>query len=179
MSSGLLCIKITIIMEKRIFRGRRLKINLSLLLVSLCFFSVYGQDQSPEATEPGPPELALLIKGPVLTSGIPFLSPNGLAAYTGKYRMGDDEITVFFTREDIVIPENWKPRECSGADVLAFPFREGSGYLLRSNSNWVVFVYFEGPEEYHCLFLRTFYNRLNYFQQISDVFSFPAVLELQ
>ncbi len=133
----------------------------------------------PGYSQDGEPELALLERGPVFTEGIPFLAPNVLEAYMGRYRIGEASVIVYFSREPVITPGNWEPFRCGTRDYLTFLYKEGKGYFLESPKGWVVFIYFEIIDENHCRFTESFFNRLNYFLSISDTFSLPAVFELK
>ncbi|MBI9104470.1 MAG: hypothetical protein JEY99_18795 [Spirochaetales bacterium] len=162
-------------MNRRVLFMRFTMIILFLLIMP---FLISGQEAADGAGDEDLPSLALLIQGPLFTEGIPFLAPNGLPSWSGRYLLGDEEIVVYFSWEQLIIPEDWETFNCSRENYPGIPFRAGQVYYITSPKGWAVFIYFAEAESDHCRFIDRFLNRLNYFLGISDTFSLPAVIEL-
>lgn len=144
-----------------------------IALAVLFLFSVpfsYGEEEQKPV---------LLVSGPEYTLGIPFLPPNALPAWKGRYLFKEETILVYYSTEDIILSGGWKSFFCGSREYRTAPYDAGVVAFIESPRGWSVFLFFKNKETPDCTFLEPFFNRLNYFLGISEVFSFPAVIEIQ
>ena len=74
-------------------------------------------------------EVSILVRGPVKSIGFPLLYPNAIETWSGYYRYMESEVVVFFTRENIFIPNEWESTICGeikgfSPDDLSFFYKD-------------------------------------------------------
>lgn len=125
-------------------------------------------------------ELGVLLRGPLVKKGIPFLYPNALPVFYGEYTYRKEKILVYFTEKEIVRSDSWQPFECPERTLYRLEREEKLLLYFRNENGWSVF--FSLPEKIKtpCRFINTFLDRFLYFRSISrdrNIATFPAVLE--
>jgi hypothetical protein len=142
-----------------------------------------------DALKPG---RAVLVEGSAPVKGLPGFGRNALSALYGKYAypQGSDvpplEVSVWFTREILVMPATWGKGACRtvppGFSMLAAP-PEADGSVLWSLAGieYTLFVRIPAGMADPCAFIAVFADRFSFFYRYTtrpeDV-SFPAILEL-
>ena len=119
---------------------------------------------------------AVLVKGPVESRGFPLIYPNALELWSGYYRYLGKEVIVSFTRKDILLPNEWVSKICSGIEGVS-PGKESFFYRAK---DWAVLFQFSPDLAVDCVFINTFIIRLKYFLRDSspeDPPLLPAILE--
>lgn len=152
-------------------------------LVLLCLVVNFPLDGSE-------PDVAILVRGPVKSMGFPLLYPNAIDIWSGYYRYMESEVIVSFTRENILIPNEWESAVCVeikgfSPDKLSFFYKDNEWSLLFqfpapppmgiSNSN--VQVPLVGNP---CTFINKFIIRFKYFIRDASPQApplLPAILE--
>jgi hypothetical protein len=132
---------------------------------------------------------AILDRGPLAVHGLPFFPPNALQAYLGEYVVGAAgrdagglRVTVYFTREPLVLPAGWRPASC-GQEALLRVSGEGEPsfcYVEPGEEGFALFLSFPGESFPWCPWSQAFLQRLRYllaFSQGSPEIPFPAVFE--
>ncbi len=143
-----------------------------ILILFFILFPVSGKET----------EISSLIRGPVKSPGFPLIYPNAIETWYGYYRYMENEIIISFTRENILIPEEWNQvllGELEGVspDPFSFYFRDDNWSLL-----------FQFPRESgitidtnsYSVFADKFVTRLRYLLRDSDGVDtplLPAILE--
>ena len=118
---------------------------------------------------------AVLVRGPVESKSFPLIYPNALALWSGYYRHLEKEVIVSFTRNNILLPNEWESRICNGIEG----FSPGNESFFYKDTDWAVLFQFS-PDAADCVFITTFIIRLKYLlRDISpeDPPLFPAILE--
>lgn len=142
-------------------------------------------------------DIAVLVRGPVKSMGFPSLYPNAKETWSGYYRYLELEVVVSFTREDILLPAEWKAYSCEKLEgfspeknsfyygtadwSLLFNFQNSVGEPVEyfSTENVRVPLVITLPED-PCTFIDTFIIRLKYFLRDADPKNpplLPAILE--
>lgn len=133
-------------------------------------------------------DVAILVRGPVKSMGFPLLYPNPIEIWTGYYRYMELDVIVSFTREDILIPKEWKSIICE--EIKGFSPDEDSFYY--KDNDWSLLFQFAshpsgappagvlsvGPPD--CTFINKFITRLRYFLRDAPPREpplMPAILE--
>ncbi len=67
--------------------------------------------------------------------GFPLLYPNAIEIWSGYYRYLESKVIVSFTRENILIPNEWESTVCGeikgfSPDDLSFFYKDNDWYLL-------------------------------------------------
>ena len=164
--------------------------KMGMSIIILCFiasFSLVGAET----------DIAILVRGPVKSTGFPLLYPNAMDIWTGYYRYKESEVIVSFTREDIFIPDEWEFAVCD--ELEGFSPEENSFYY-RSNDWSLLFQFSDSiklslhvipidnvrvplagtlPTD-QCTFINKFITRLKYFLRNADPKDpplLPAILE--
>ena len=173
-------------------KEKRLSILFVFLLSSALIFGGGGKElprtsaeTSPEQATAGPSDTALLESGPVTRYGILVLPANAIRHEEGIYTDGPATLTVRYTEDEILIPEDWVTSVCGSSQSsirLRFTLEDSwLHFVYTGPENWVVF--FEIPDDYEktCAFIERFLQRLRYFKSVSDgsgSVSFPAIVEV-
>lgn len=121
-------------------------------------------------------EIAVLVRGPVESMGFPLIYPNALEVWFGYYRYLKSEIVVSFTRNNIMLPEEWENVMCN--TIKGFSPDQGSFFY--EDTEWSVLFQFPTEVPMDCVFVNTFIQRLKYFLRDSPPQSpplLPAILE--
>lgn len=123
---------------------------------------------------------ALLVKGPYLVRGIPFLDPNSLPAYRGEYQTQEGRLEVLFTRQPLVLPQEWKSQRCGKLRLVQVPWENGYTVCYQDEKGFFLFFSFSFAGPGRCAFIESFLQRflylLSFVQNEVDV-PLPAVLE--
>lgn len=164
-------------MNRRAFKG--ILFFLTALLVPGIFLGAQETPATPSAPEgdagTGP---ALLLQGPELVRGLPFLGDNAIPARRGSYGYKGARVLVYYTQEAVMIPSGWEEFDCRGTVYRKGVYDGGWVYARTDPQGWSEFVFFGDDTLRVCDFLETFLSRFNYFRGLSGTFSFPAVLEI-
>ncbi|MCK5199542.1 MAG: hypothetical protein KAR21_14380 [Spirochaetales bacterium] len=156
-------------------------------LVLLCLVVIFPLDGSET-------DVAILVRGPVKSMGFPLLYPNAIDIWSGYYRYMESEVIVSFTRENILIPNEWEFAVCGeikgfSPDKLSFFYKDNEWSLLfqfpapppespsTSISNPNVHVSLVGTP---CTFIKKFIIRFKYFIRDASPQApplLPAILE--
>ena len=115
-------------------RAPRFRLVSAVAFAAVCLLAVgaaaplYAQEQLTRA---------VLESGPTAVKGIPVYAPNRISAFRGEYSLEGEQGTteartlrVLYTRQDLLIPQNWIRRRC-GVDarrallIAALHFGEG------------------------------------------------------
>ena len=152
---------------------------LAAVLFTVLFTAGARLPAQQEETEP----LGILVRGPVLGRGLPFLSANSIRHYQGRYETSGGDILVRYTEEEIVPLESWESVRCGSRELrvlrasseaettVPVAYVEGEGYHL--------FVRFTGGA-LDCSFLDVFMQRFRYFRSLpgqgSKTPPFPAIV---
>ena len=161
---------------------KRMMIRVVLFLYLVTFIPVAeAQFVAPDRNKS---DIAILVRGPVKSMGFPLLYPNAIETWSGYYRYLELEVVVSFTREDILLPEEWEPAVCSEIDGFS---PDDLSFFYKDN-DWSLLFYF--PENKNtadadsitpdCLFIGKFITRLKYFLRNADPKEpplLPAILE--
>ncbi|HUX13953.1 MAG TPA: hypothetical protein VMW87_13060 [Spirochaetia bacterium] len=151
---------------------------------------------------------AVLLEGPFPGSGIPFLKPNALSYWVGRYQVADFTVSVYFTSQSIIANPAWTPHECDGkvlskvlpvskpsaGQTVAGAVPGGSAEVVArtvlyfsNSSKWSLFFEFPAAMGDDCPFVSTFINRFVYFYDslyqeqsyaTTREIPFPAILNL-
>ena len=125
--------------------------------------------------------LAVLERGPLLKTGVPFIGPNSLPYYYGEYRLGESKKVEVFSASDLVPLTGWKSFSCGQTALLEVPSVSGRVFFFQAEENLFVFFRFPISEESPCVFISRFIIKYRYFLGLSRMggyTTFPAVLEL-
>ena len=146
-----------------------------------------AQNAGDGSSEQQPQDVGVLLKGPEYGERLPFLQPNAIEHYSGRYAFRDREITVYYTERDILRLEEWESAVCGAVQLYRLPLPESEGqegpegwevYFFR-NGSYVLFFGFDG--ELNCTFVIRFLQRFDYFRSVRNLPSkrppFPAVVE--
>ena len=167
----------------------RMIIRIVLILNLVIFIPVaWAQVTASEMVENDP---AILVRGPVESMGFPLLYPNAIKTWSGYYRYLELEITVSFTREDILIPGEWKSFSCEKTGGFSpvensFYYRDSDWSLLFQFKNSVRMPLVGTPSldlpavDVSCPFINKFITRLKYFLRDADPKDpplLPAIIE--
>ena len=161
--------------------------NRTIIRVVLFFYLVVSiplasaQFIAPDGNEMEP---AILVRGPVKSMGFPLIYPNAIETWTGYYRYKELEVVVSFTREGILVPDEWESASCAeidgfSPDKLSFYYKDNDWSVLfyfPENKNGVE-TQFISPD---CLFISNFITRLKYFLRNADPKDpplLPAIIE--
>jgi hypothetical protein len=138
------------------------------------------------------PGRAVLVEGSSPVKGLPGFGRNALSALTGAYALvpadgsGQHKVAVWFTREILVKPGDWKKPHCrspaTGFTVLTAPAEpDGSSLWSISNDEFTLLARMPAGLPDPCAFMAVFAERFSFFYRYAgrpeDV-SFPAILEL-
>ena len=170
---------------------RALRLNKSILFVFLAVSLAgtsagtappYAQEGDAADSENGETEreLGVLLRGPLIKKGIPFLYPNALPVFYGEYTYRKVKILVYFTEEEIVRSDSWQPFECPKRTLYRLEREEKLLLYFRNENGWSVFFSMPEKIETPCRFIDKFLDRFLYFRSISrdrNIATFPAVLE--
>ena len=167
-----------------------------VLILSFIIFGPVAEAQSIAPDRDGT-DPAILVRGPVKSIGFPLLYPNAIETWLGYYRYLDLEVVVSFTREDILLPDEWESAVCAGIkgftpDGLSFFYKDDDWSLLFQFQDPIkaslegipidnVRVPLAGtlPKD-QCTFINKFITRLKYFLRNADPDApplLPAILE--
>jgi len=150
-----------------------------VLLFCLLIPFVPSAQTGSAGRELGPVAPAILARGPLEQRGLPLGYANAVPCRYGLYRWGEEEIRVYFSDVELELKEPWADFACGSLPLQARDLDGGRAVYFRSPRGWGVFiVHGGGIEDDACAFITAFSERLTYFLSISDVFSFPAVLEI-
>ena len=142
-----------------------------LLLLLLPFFNLQAEEFGR----------AVLVKGPLPHNGIEYIGVNQIPSQYGEYDYNGERISVYFTREDIFLSENWINSDCSLSGIHRLNTEsEFSVFVYVDERGWAAFFAFPGSFDNVCEFIGKYRSRQNYFINISrdeNEFSFPAFLE--
>ena len=127
---------------------------------------------------------AILVRGPIQSMGFPLLYPNAIETWSGYYRYLGLEVVVSFTREDILIPDEWESAVCAESEGFS---PDGPSFFFKDN-DWSLLFYFSeninaAGEQFivpDCLFINKYITRLKYFLRNADPNDpplLPAILE--
>lgn len=125
-------------------------------------------------------ELGVLLKGPLIRKGIPFLYPNAIPVFYGEYEYQNKKIIIYFTEEEIVRSDSWAPFECPERILYRIKREERLVLYFRDENEWSVFFSMHSELETPCRFIDKFLERFLYFRTIArgeSIATFPAVLE--
>ncbi len=161
---------------------KRMMIMVVLFLYLVTFVPVAeAQSAAPDRNES---DIAILVRGPVKSMGFPLLYPNAIETWSGYYRYLELEVVVSFTREDILLPEEWEAAVCSEIDGFS---PDDLSFFYKDN-DWSLLFYF--PENNNtadtdfitpdCLFISKFITRLKYFLRNAPLHEpplLPAIIE--
>jgi hypothetical protein len=127
---------------------------------------------------------AILERGPVAVRGLPFYPPNVLEAAKAEYLAGQSLIEVYFTREPLVFPAEWRRERCGTESVLRVEGEDRPTYCFvesgEGGNAFALFLSFDSEDFPWCAWTRAFLPRLRSllsFSQGSTDAPFPAVLE--
>jgi hypothetical protein len=103
-----------------------------------------GRNAGAAATEQ---RRSLLVRGADAVRGLPFFSPNAIAALSGSYALSAAAparalVGVWYTREPLVLGAAWKRADIGGVSGYALARGSGSALLVR-NARYALF--FEPP----------------------------------
>ena len=146
------------------------------ILISIIILLAASGAVADEAEGP-----SILKKGPVYHEGIEFLGVNALPAWYGEYSYDGGVVRVYFTREEVVLSDEWKDGAC-GTGGMFSTVRNGvpvTAYMVPGG--WTAFLSFPDENAEICRFMEIYIRRQTYFINLSrdkSVFSFPAVLEI-
>lgn len=145
-----------------------------------------AQSGSPDLNEKN---AAILVRGPVQSMGFPLLYPNAIETWSGYYRYLGLEVVVSFTREDILIPDEWESAGCSESEGFS---PDGSSFFYKDN-DWSLLFQFPSSlpvgaplagalsvDRPDCLFINKYITRLKYFLRNAPPHEpplLPAILE--
>ena len=166
-------------MNNKVLSLESFKSSVPLLLI-FCLFSLalLPAQTGPAGQEEDPAAPAVLVRGPLEQRGLPLGYANAVPCRYGLYRWGEEEIRVYYTDVDLEFTDQWTTLRCGGLMLLQRTVREGRAVYFQSPRGWGVFmVHTDALSPHICLFITAFTERLTYFLSISDLFSFPAVLE--
>ncbi len=164
--------------------------KMGMSIIIFCFvasFSLVGSET----------DVAILVRGPVKSTGFPILYPNAIDIWRGYYRYKESEVIVSFTREDIFIPDEWESAVC---DELEGFYPKEDSFYYRSNDWSLIFQFSDSiktsldalpmdnvriplantlPKD-QCTFINKFITRFKYFLRDADPKDpplLPAILE--
>ena len=152
----------------------------------------------------GAQDTAILRAGPDPARGIPYLPPNALAGFRGAYLIGPKDFQlvsraapqasprqpqaaeVFYTREPLVLPQEWGPIRCANLSLLVVSGHEQYTLCYRDGQGYTLFFQFPGPPEQPepagaCAFVESFVRRFQILLGFVDAAReppFPAILQL-
>ena len=138
--------------------------------------SLFAQEQEQEQEQ----ELGVLLKGPLIRKGIPFLYPNAIPVFYGEYEYRNKKIIIYFSEEEIVRSDSWLPFECPERTLYRIKREERVVLYFRDENKWSVFFSLPVELETPCRFIDKFLERFLYFRSIArgeSIATFPAVLE--
>jgi hypothetical protein len=129
------------------------------------------------------PARAFLLRGPQAVKEIPFLPPNLLPAFQADYSLGDEQVSVLFSAEALVLPREWRSLRCGALRLAEVPVDSGFTVCLAEAAGEPMFLFFSFPQPAGewCPFITVFRERFLYlrgFRSGEDEVPFPAVLEL-
>ncbi len=189
-------------------RARAAAIPAVLLAVLLAAASLIGparlaaqQIEQPD-DERGSQDVAVLADGPSAARGLPFLPPNVIAHYRGRYEYLGSAIDVFYTEQEIVRFSEWPAVDCEGYRLYrlaggagnaggAAISADGQGdaggpetvvarpVFFYQNDEYALFV--QMPQRYLCTFFPRFMSKFIYFRSVQNMPAnrppFPAVVD--
>ena len=95
------------------------------------------------------PRRAFLARGADAVKGLPFFPTNAIPALSGVYRLGggppggaapkDGEVSVWYTREPLILKSSWKRIEFAGFDAFALARPRGNVLVLKGASYHLFF----------------------------------------
>jgi hypothetical protein len=167
-------------------RGEAAILALALLFVS-------GGAAAAPLKAAAAPRRAVLLRGADAVKGLPFFSPNAIAALSGLYALekagaqaeggAPAQVAVWYSRESIVFAAAWKrvdPRGVSSYADAAYSLARGSGSILAMRSEGYA-LFFELSDDPRALaFARAFSAKFPIFfhNASSDTeLSFPAYVD--
>ncbi|MEA1911085.1 MAG: hypothetical protein U9N32_05325 [Spirochaetota bacterium] len=121
---------------------------------------------------------AVLVRGPVESSGFPLIYPNAIKTWIGYYRYLELEVVVSFTRKNIMISGEWENKVCNKAEGYS-PDNKSFFY---NNDDWSLLFQFSDQDFVDCDFISIFIIRLKYFLRDVSPLSpplLPAILEIR
>jgi hypothetical protein len=145
-----------------------------LLCLLVLAAAVAGAEQGPLR--------AVLLRGPYPVKGIPFLPPNLLPAFQGDYALGEQQVSVLFSPEALVLPGEWKSLRCGPLKLAEVPVDTGRTVCLAEAGQEPLFLFFSfaGQDADWCGFVTAFRERFLYlrsFLRSGDEVPFPAFVQ--
>lgn len=142
----------------------------------------------PRAPVPGQ---AMLVRGSESVRGIAGFGRNVIPALYGEYALpsangGMQAVSVWFTREALVLDEGWSPFSCAGlpagfALAQSGPAEDGLVLLVASTSDYRLVIRLTSDFGSPCRFIAVLLERFMFFMRNAtreEDLSFPAFLQL-
>lgn len=167
-------------MNNKVLLVESFKSSVPLFMI-FCLFGIalLPAQTGTTSPEPGQAAPAILVRGPLEQRGLPLGYANAVPCRYGLYRWGDEEIKVYYSDVELELEDPWTEFRCGRLVMRQRESSQGRVVYLWSPRGWGVFiVHGEGLSADACAFITAFSERLTYFLSISEVFSFPAVLEI-
>ena len=142
----------------------------------------------------------MLLSGPTPVKGIPVYGPNRIPAFRGVYQIDGGEksggaeaaedgsrtgeLSVLYTRQDLLIPQSWPRRSCGVRRLFQISDYETFALCYKDERGFFLFFFFPDFQEpdYWCGFTDPFIQRFlflsNFVSSQADV-PFPAILEIR
>jgi hypothetical protein len=155
-------------------------VSLALLTVVFAFSPCIGSVTAAPSTANGE-NRAILVRGSIPITGIPYFPPNALPALEGEYRFRSATVQVFFTREILYFPVEWTKARYGEASVYELKAGERVVAAYRDPSGFYLILDFPPNADWISRFFTAFRSRFEFFRQSAKTdadLSFPAVVEV-
>jgi hypothetical protein len=131
------------------------------------------------------PRRAILVRGASSVKGLPFFPPNAMAALSGAYRPqgaadAADEVSVWYTREAVVLGGAWKRAALAGYAAFSLERPRGPVLALRTPSYSLFFELPAALDSGERAFITAFDRKFPaFFENAATAaeLSFPAYVE--
>jgi hypothetical protein len=152
-----------------------LRLSNKNIIISIFFLLLFGPLFSEEEKNYG-----ILIRGPYLQKGLPFLEPNILDYTYGEYLYNNEIVKIYISSNDIVLGSEWGNMKCMNLNLKKSEDFKNFIIVYKEKKNWTLFITFEKKKSLSCIFINSLINRIieiNLQLKHNDIIKLPGAFK--